>query len=219
MRLSRADLIPLLVITGGGAVGVVSTSALVLMTASVQVSVPAPSMSEGVHRVSVPAPSMSEGVDRVYVPVRPVFEPDRPVWSPDGTRVAYRVPSGRERFRFEAVSEPGSPGAAPAWPVPAPVRLVWSRDGGKIVLECRDRPRLARGDEWILESLRDSGLSLEQVRSSLQQVGYDPGIADRYFDLLEAERLQYQGGQHAPEMCLGSDVPIQVRISESRQRR
>lgn len=37
----------------------------------------------------------------------------------------------------------------------------------------------------IVERLRDSGLSPAQVRARLQQMGYDPGIADRYFDVIQ----------------------------------
>lgn len=38
----------------------------------------------------------------------------------------------------------------------------------------------------ILQKLRDSGLSRSQVRSRLQLMGYDPNLADRYFDAMEA---------------------------------
>lgn len=41
----------------------------------------------------------------------------------------------------------------------------------------------------VLNRLRGSGLSRMQVRSRLQQMGYDPALADHYFDLLE------QGGE------------------------
>ncbi len=37
----------------------------------------------------------------------------------------------------------------------------------------------------IIERLRQSGLSRAQVRARLQQAGYDPTLADRYFDMLE----------------------------------
>ena len=156
MRLSHSDLIPLLVIMGSGAVGVVSSAALVLWMSPALASAPVPAIVEA-------APLRESAA-----PVRVVFSVRAPV--PD-------------------VSE----SARHAWPGPAPVRLVWTSDGGKIVVLCRendaDRPLTAHGaDEWVLKSLRDSGQSLERVRSSLRQVGYNPGIANRYFDLLEAER-------------------------------
>jgi hypothetical protein len=161
MRLSHSDLIPLLVIMGGGAVGVATSAALVLSLISALVSAPVPA-------VAATAPAAAPSVREDAAPVRVVFT------------------VGAD------VSEPASH-AGPAWPAPAPVRLMWTSDGGKIVVLCgeneADRPGTARGtDEWVLKSLRGSGESLEQVRSSLQQFGYNPGIANRYFDLMEAER-------------------------------
>ena len=38
--------------------------------------------------------------------------------------------------------------------------------------------------EEIVRRLKDSGMSREQVRSRLQQLGYDPSLADRYFDII-----------------------------------
>lgn len=37
----------------------------------------------------------------------------------------------------------------------------------------------------VIERLRQSGLSRAQVRARLQQMGYDPGLADRAFDVIE----------------------------------
>ncbi|HSJ31029.1 MAG TPA: SLBB domain-containing protein [Longimicrobiales bacterium] len=37
----------------------------------------------------------------------------------------------------------------------------------------------------ILERLRNSGMTRSQIRARLQQLGYDPSLADRYFDALE----------------------------------
>ena len=34
----------------------------------------------------------------------------------------------------------------------------------------------------ILERLRNSGMTRSQIRARLQQLGYDPSLADRYFD-------------------------------------
>ena len=40
--------------------------------------------------------------------------------------------------------------------------------------------------EQILERIRASGLSRAQARDRLRRAGYDPGLADRYFDALES---------------------------------
>ena len=37
----------------------------------------------------------------------------------------------------------------------------------------------------MVRRLRESGMSRDQVRSRLQQAGYDPGLADQYFDSME----------------------------------
>jgi polysaccharide biosynthesis/export protein len=37
----------------------------------------------------------------------------------------------------------------------------------------------------IVERIRQSGITRAQMRARLQQAGYDPGLADRYFDVLE----------------------------------
>lgn len=41
--------------------------------------------------------------------------------------------------------------------------------------------------EQILDNLRRSGLSRAQVRAQLQRLGYDPSLADQYFDILERD--------------------------------
>ena len=48
--------------------------------------------------------------------------------------------------------------------------------------------RLGRdvSQEEILGRLRESGMTRSQVRARLQALGYDPGLADAYFDALEA---------------------------------
>src|SRR5690606_26059822 len=38
----------------------------------------------------------------------------------------------------------------------------------------------------IMERLRQSGLTRAQARARLQQAGYDPGLADQYFNALES---------------------------------
>ena len=47
--------------------------------------------------------------------------------------------------------------------------------------------RFGRGfsNAELLERLRASGLTRSQVRTRLQQLGYDPGLADEYFDIIE----------------------------------
>jgi protein involved in polysaccharide export with SLBB domain len=45
----------------------------------------------------------------------------------------------------------------------------------------------------ILERLRRSGMSRSQIRSGLERLGYDPGLADRYFDVIESGRPLPQG--------------------------
>lgn len=41
-------------------------------------------------------------------------------------------------------------------------------------------------DAEIIDQLRNSGMTRGQVRQRLQQMGYDPSLADRYFDAVEA---------------------------------
>lgn len=47
---------------------------------------------------------------------------------------------------------------------------------------------LTPAQRQILDRLRQSGLSREQTRQRLRQAGYDPNLADRYFDELNAPR-------------------------------
>jgi polysaccharide export outer membrane protein len=52
----------------------------------------------------------------------------------------------------------------------------------------QDLRRLQSGElssAEVLQRLRDSGLTREQVRSRLQALGYDPALADPYFDSME----------------------------------
>jgi hypothetical protein len=46
------------------------------------------------------------------------------------------------------------------------------------------RRRLTPAQLQILDRLRRSGLSREQVRQRLRDAGYDPNLADRYYDEL-----------------------------------
>lgn len=77
MRLSHSDLIPLLVIMGGGAVSVVTSAALVLWLSSALVSAPVPA-------VLAPVPAVSESESPVAPPAWPAPAPVRLVWSRDG---------------------------------------------------------------------------------------------------------------------------------------
>ena len=49
----------------------------------------------------------------------------------------------------------------------------------------------------ILDRLRQSGMTRQQARTRLAQLGYDPGLADAYFDRLE--------GRGGAELTVGSD--------------
>ncbi len=63
----------------------------------------------------------------------------------------------------------------------------------------------------ILDRIRQSGLSREQARAKLQEAGYDQGLADRYFDILESGK---DGGDNAasPEFV---DALRQIGVAES----
>ena len=47
----------------------------------------------------------------------------------------------------------------------------------------------------ILDRLRESGMSRDEVRNALAQRGYDPGLADSYFDRMEGRDGAVLGGQ------------------------
>ena len=69
-------------------------------------------------------------------------------------------------------------GAAPA--------SAQQRDTAALRREAEQRLGRDLSQEQILERLRESGLTRSQVRARLQALGYDPGLADAYFDALEA---------------------------------
>ena len=77
------------------------------------------------------------------------------------------------------------PGAAPAQQRP-PARTERA-EPDTAELRRRAEQRLGRSisQAEILERLRQSGMTRSQIRTRLQQMGYDPGLADRYFDALE----------------------------------
>lgn len=62
----------------------------------------------------------------------------------------------------------------------------------RVLLEQRLGRSVSQGE--ILEGIRQSGLSREEARSRLQQLGYDPSVADYYYDQLEAGAGAEVGG-------------------------
>jgi protein involved in polysaccharide export with SLBB domain len=66
-----------------------------------------------------------------------------------------------------------------------PARTATPRDSAAIAQEIERRLGPGVTQQEIVERLRRSGLSRSQVRARLQQMGYDPGLADRYFDAIE----------------------------------
>src|SRR5690554_3482660 len=66
-----------------------------------------------------------------------------------------------------------------------PARAAAPRDSAAIAREIERRLGPGITQQEIVERLRRSGLSRSQVRARLQQMGYDPGLADPYFDAIE----------------------------------
>lgn len=58
-------------------------------------------------------------------------------------------------------------------------------DSAAVARELERRFGAGLTHQGLLDQLRQSGLSRAQVRSRLQQMGYDPSLADRYFDAIE----------------------------------
>ncbi len=95
-----------------------------------------------------------------------------------------------------------------AWPLapaldaqvtpPASGRLT-ARDSAAIlrILGGRDPASMTQAE--LLDRIRQSGLTREQIRERLRQLGYDPALADPYFDAIE-------GGGEVPRGLAGSDV-------------
>lgn len=75
--------------------------------------------------------------------------------------------------------------------------------------------RLGKGASQaeVMERLRQSGLSRSQVRIRLQQMGYDPGLADQYFDVIERGGEPPRG--EASNNFLGALQEIGVVVSGS----
>jgi polysaccharide biosynthesis/export protein len=66
----------------------------------------------------------------------------------------------------------------------------------------------------ILERLRQSGMSRSQVRARLQQMGYDPGLADRYFDVLERGGDPPRGDAPQPFLEALSRIGVSTRADD-----
>ena len=60
------------------------------------------------------------------------------------------------------------------------------RDTAQLRREAGQRLGRDVSQEELLERLRSSGMTRSQVRARLQALGYDPSLADAYFDALEA---------------------------------
>jgi polysaccharide biosynthesis/export protein len=73
-----------------------------------------------------------------------------------------------------------------------PVELVAQQ---RDTSDLRTDPRLhGMSEADVLQRLRASGMTRQQVRAELQRRGYDPSLADRYFDLLERGGARREGG-------------------------
>lgn len=71
-------------------------------------------------------------------------------------------------------------------PVGVSAQIPEVRDTAALRREAQNRLGRNLSHAEMLERLRQSGLSRAQVRARLQQAGYDPGLADQYFDLIES---------------------------------
>ena len=88
-------------------------------------------------------------------------------------------------------------------PVRAGLFVIWgllalgAAEG--ILAQQRAVPQIPVGisETEILDRLRGSGMTRQQARTRLAQLGYDPGLADAYFDRLE--------GRGGAELTVGSD--------------
>lgn len=65
-------------------------------------------------------------------------------------------------------------------------------------------------NEELVERLRESGLTRSQARARLQQLGYDPGLVDRYFDIIERGGEAAQG--NAPRHYLDALARLGVTL-------
>ena len=88
-------------------------------------------------------------------------------------------------------------------PVRAGLFIIWGllsmAAAQGIAAQQRAVPQVPAGisETEILDRLRQSGMTRQQARTRLAQLGYDPGLADAYFDRLE--------GRGGAELTVGSD--------------
>ena len=99
MRLSHSDLIPLLVIMGSGAVGVVSSAALVLWMSPALASAPVPAIVEAAPTAAAPLRESAAPVRVVFsvrAPVPDVSESARHAWpGPAPVRLVWTSTEGK----------------------------------------------------------------------------------------------------------------------------
>ncbi len=70
--------------------------------------------------------------------------------------------------------------------------------------------------EEIITQLRESGLSREQVKTRLRRAGYDPELADPYFDAMEGEGGMPAGGAQGERLANAlRDVGVTLRGTPS----
>jgi polysaccharide export outer membrane protein len=67
--------------------------------------------------------------------------------------------------------------------MPATIRAQQT-SGGVTQDTSKVKERLSRSQQEILRRIRESGLTREQIRQRLRDAGYDPTLADRYYDEL-----------------------------------
>src|SRR5262245_61584817 len=64
------------------------------------------------------------------------------------------------------------------------VAQVAAQDTTRIQSMIRERTGMDMSTQEILQRLRESGLTREQMRTRLRKAGFDPSLADRYFEEL-----------------------------------
>ena len=90
--------------------------------------------------------------------------------------------------------------------------LVLTPDGVEAQLTGAQAAQLAGASpEQIVERLRESGLSREEVKGRLRRAGYDPALADPYFDALEADGEPPASGREVELLGALRDVGITLR--------
>jgi len=94
----------------------------------------------------------------------------------------------------------------------APLRAQTAADTARARQMAEDRFGQGVTQEELLRQLRASGLSRSQVQMRLQQMGYDPGMADEYFDIMQGRAEQDPGARPDDEL-LGAlrELGVQLR--------